>query len=91
MLSFDHNFTFRVENAHSKLKRALKIFIDDFKKIVNVIKLILKKEKTKYFIAHENAKTHISTNCDIIAFEHVRDFINFYTLKLINYSISTCI
>ncbi len=84
MLSFDNNFTSRVEDVHSKLKRTLKIFIDDFKKVINIIKLILKNEKTKYFIAHENAKTRISRNCDIIAFEYVQDFISFYALKLIN-------
>jgi hypothetical protein len=71
MLSFDNNFTSHVEDAHSKLKRALKIFIDDLKKIINVIELILKNEKTKYFIAHEDAKTRISRSCDIIAFEYV--------------------
>lgn len=50
----------RVEGEHFKLKRALDKFTEDLKKMIHVIELILKKERSKYLIAHEEIKTRLS-------------------------------
>jgi hypothetical protein len=83
MLSFDNNITSRVEDDHFKLKRVLDIFIDDLKKMINVIELILKNERSEYLIAHEETKTRHSRACSIAAFKHLRTFISLFALKLI--------
>ncbi len=83
MLSFDNIITFRAEEDHVKLKRALKTFIEDLKKVINVIELLLKNERSKYLLAYEDAKARISINCNIYALKHFQTFISFYVLKLI--------
>jgi Na+/phosphate symporter len=83
MLSFNNIITSRAEEDHVKLKRALKTFIEDLKKVINVIELLLKNERSKYLLAHENAKTRTSINCSIYALKHLQTFISSYVLKLI--------
>jgi hypothetical protein len=83
MLSFDSTFIFSDEDYRSKLKRALRTFIDDMKKIVDDLKLLVNAKRMKYYIAREDARIRISRSCDIIALQDLTDFINFYALKLI--------
>jgi hypothetical protein len=83
MLSFDNIITSRSESDHAKLKRVLRTFVEDLKKIVTVIELLLKNERSKYLLAHEEAKTRCSTSCSIYAFKNLQIFINSYALKLI--------
>jgi hypothetical protein len=83
MLSFDNIITFRDEDDHVKLKRVLKSSIEDFKKMITIIELFLKNERSKYFLVHEEAKTRCSTNCSIYALKNLQIFINFHALKLI--------
>lgn len=82
MLSFDNIITSRSENDHSELKRALKSFVDDLKKIVTVLEFLLKKKKSKYVLAREEAKTRYSKNCSIVTFNNFHVFISPYALKL---------
>jgi hypothetical protein len=70
ILSFDNIITFRAKEDHVKLKRALKTFIEDLKKVINVIELLLKNERSKYLFAHEDAKTRTSINYNIYALKH---------------------
>jgi hypothetical protein len=88
MLSFDNIFISSNEDYHSKLKRALKTFINDMKKIIDDLKLLVNAKKMKYYIVRENAKIQISRNCDIIALQNLTNFINFYALKLIRKEIN---
>jgi hypothetical protein len=83
MLSFDSTFTSSDEGYRSKLKRALRTFIDDMKKIVDDLKLLVNAKRMKYYIAREDARIRISRSCDIIALQNLTDFINSYALKLI--------
>jgi hypothetical protein len=83
MLSFDNIFIFSDEDYRSKLKRALKTFIDDMKKIIDDLKLLVNAKRMKYYIARENARIRISRSCDIIALQDFTNFINLYALKLI--------
>jgi hypothetical protein len=88
MLSFDNIFISSDEDYRSKLKRTLRTFIDDMKKIIDDLKLLVNAKRMKYYIARENAKIRISRNCDIIALQNFTDFINFYALKLIRKEIN---
>jgi hypothetical protein len=88
MLSFDNIFIFSDEDYRSKLKRALRTFIDDMKKIIDDLKLLVNAKRMKYYIVRENAKIRISRNCDIIALQDLTNFINFYALKLIRKKIN---
>jgi hypothetical protein len=83
MLSFDNIFIFSDEDYRLKLKRALKIFIDDMKKIIDDLKLFANTKRMKYYIAREDARIRISRSYDIIALQNLTDFINLYALKLI--------
>jgi hypothetical protein len=83
MLSFDNIFIYFDENYRLKLKRTLKTFIDDMKKIIDDLKLFVNAKRMKYYIVREDAKIRISRNCDIIALQILTNFINFYALKLI--------
>lgn len=83
MLSFDNIITSRVEEEHVKLKRVLRTSISDFKKMINVIELMLKNEKFEYRITHEKAKTKLSRSCSILIMKNLHVFISFYVLRLI--------
>ncbi len=83
MLFFDNSIISRDEDDHAKLKCVLKTFIDDFKKMITIMKLLLKNEKSEYLLVHEEAKTRCFTNCNIYAFKNLQIFINFHALKLI--------
>jgi hypothetical protein len=91
MLSFENITTSRFEGGHAKLKRALKTFIEDLKKIVNVIELILKNERSKYLIAHEEEKARLPRSCLIAALKNLQVFISFHALKLIRKQINKCL
>jgi hypothetical protein len=88
MLSFDSTFTSSDEDYRSELKRALRTFIDDMKKIVDDLKLLVNAKRMKYYIARENARIRISRSCDIIALQDLTDFISSYALKLIRKKIN---
>jgi hypothetical protein len=83
MLSFDNIFTSSDEDYRSKMKRALRTFIDDMKKIIDDLKLLVNAKRMKYYIAREDARIRISRSCDIIALQNLTNFISFYALKLI--------
>jgi replicative superfamily II helicase len=107
MLSFENITISRFEGEHAKLKRALKTFIEDLKKVVNVIELILKNERSEYLIAHEEGKARLSRSCLITALKNlqvrrkrmfIRKFsynlqiyISSYVLKLIRKQIDKCL
>jgi hypothetical protein len=83
MLSFDNIITSRIEEEHVKLKRVLRTSIDDLKKMINVIELVLKNERFEYRIAHEEAKIKLSRNCNILIMKNLHVFISSYALRLI--------
>ncbi len=83
MLSFDNITTSRDEDDHFKLKRVLKSFVENLKKMITIIEMLLKNERSKYFFAHEEAKTRCSTSCSIYALKNLQIFINSHALKLI--------
>jgi AAA15 family ATPase/GTPase len=72
MLSFENITIFRFEKEHAKLKRTLETFTEDLKKIINVIELLLKNERSKYLIAHEEEKARLSRNCLIVALKNLQ-------------------
>ncbi len=83
MLSFDNIITSRDEDDHVKLKRVLKSSIEDLKKMITIIELFLKIERSKYLLAHEEAKTRCSTSCTIYALKNLQIFINSHALRII--------
>jgi hypothetical protein len=83
MLSFDNTITTRTEDEHAQLKRALKSFVDDLKKMIKIIELMLKNQKAEYLIAHEEAKTRVFKECAISDLKNLRIYISFYALRLI--------
>jgi hypothetical protein len=83
MLSFDNSITFRVESEHFKLKRALETSIEDLKKIINVINLMLKNQRSSYIVTHEEFKSRLARNCIIEALQNLQRFISSYVLRLI--------
>jgi hypothetical protein len=83
MLLFDNIITSRVEKEHFKLKRALRTSIDDLKKMINVIKLVLKNEKFEYRIEHEEVKNKLSRSYSILIMKNLHVFISSYALRLI--------
>jgi hypothetical protein len=72
MLSFENIIISRFEEEHAKLKRALETFTEDLKKMINVIELILKNERSKYLIAHEEEKARLSRSCLIVALKNLQ-------------------
>jgi hypothetical protein len=56
MLSFNNIFIFFDEDYHLNMKRVLKIFIDDIKKIIDDLKLFANAKKIKYYIIREDTK-----------------------------------
>jgi hypothetical protein len=72
MLSFENITIFRFEDEHAKLKKTLKTFIEDLKKVINVIELILKNERLEYSIAHEEEKARLSRSCLIAALKNLQ-------------------
>jgi hypothetical protein len=72
MLSFENITISRSEKEHAKLKKTLKTFTEDLKKIVNVIELLLKNERSKYLIAHEEEKARLSKSCLIAALKNLQ-------------------
>ncbi len=83
MLSFGNIITSRGEDDHAKLKRALKSSVEDLKKMITVIELLLKNERSEYLLAHEEAKTRCSTSCSIYALKNLQIFISPHALRLI--------
>jgi hypothetical protein len=83
MLSFDNIIISRDKDDHVKLKRVLKSSIENFKKMITIIKLLLKNEKSKYLLAYEKAKTRCFTSCSIYALKNLQIFISFHALRLI--------
>ncbi len=88
MLSFNNIFIFFDEDYHLNMKRVLKIFIDDIKKIIDDLKLFANAKKIKYYIIREDTKIWISRKCDIIILQNLTNFINFYTMNLIRKKIN---
>jgi hypothetical protein len=60
MLFFDNNIISRVEDDHVKLKRALETSIENLKKMINIIDLLLKDQRSAYIIAHEKFKSRLA-------------------------------
>jgi hypothetical protein len=83
MLSFENTITSRAEDDHAKLKRALRSFAENLKKMINVIELLLKNERSEYLIAHEEAKTRLSRSCSVVALINLQIFISLFALRLI--------
>jgi hypothetical protein len=83
MLSFDNTTISRAEEEHSKLKRALKSSVEDLKKMIKIIELMLKNQRAEYLIAHEEIKARVLKKCAIPDFKHLRVFISSYALRLI--------
>jgi hypothetical protein len=83
MLFFDNNITFRVEDDHFKLKRALETSIEDLKKMINVINLLLKDQRLAYIVTHEEFKSRLARNCIIDIFQNLQRFVSSYALRLI--------
>jgi hypothetical protein len=83
MLSFDNTTISRAEDEHSQLKRALKSSVEDLKKMIKVIELMLKNQRAEYLIAHEEAKTRVSKECAIFELKNLRIYISSYALRLI--------
>jgi hypothetical protein len=83
MLSFDNIIISRVEDEHSQLKQALKSFVEDLKKMIKIIELMLKNQRAEYLIAHEKAKTRVSKECAIFDAKNLRIYISSYALRLI--------
>lgn len=83
MLFFYHSTASCAEDSHAKLKRVLRIFIDDLRQIVQIIELLLKHERTKYFIAHEKAKSRVSKNYAIDTLKNLQLYVSSYALWLI--------
>ena len=83
MFSFGNTIKSRAEGGHVKLKQALQTSTGDLRKEVNVIELILKNERSEYFIAYEEAKARVSRLCNIDALKNLRVFISPHALKLI--------
>jgi hypothetical protein len=83
MLSFENTIISRAEDNHAKLKRALRLFAENLKKMINVIEILLKNERSEYLIAHEEAKTRLLRSCSVVALINLRIFISFFALRLI--------
>jgi hypothetical protein len=83
MLSFNNITISKAEDEHSQLKRALKSSVEDFKKMIKVIELMLKNQKAEYLIAHEEAKTRVFKKCAIFDLKNLRIYISSYALRLI--------
>jgi hypothetical protein len=87
MLFFNNNIISRVENDYVKLKRALKTSIENFKKIINIIDLLLKNQRSVYIIAHEKFKSRLAKECTREALQNLQKFYNSYALRLIRKSL----
>jgi hypothetical protein len=83
MLFFGNSITSRVEGGHVKLKRALETSIEDLKKVINVIDLLLKDQRSAYIIAHEKFKSRLARECTIEALQNLQGFYSSYALRLI--------
>jgi hypothetical protein len=83
MLSFDNIITSKAEDEHSQLKQALKSSVEDLKKMIKIIELMLKNQRAEYLIAHEKAKTRVFKECAIFDLKNLRIYISFYALRLI--------
>jgi hypothetical protein len=77
MLSFDNIIISRIEDKHAQLKQALKSFVVDLKKMIKIIELMLKNQRTEYLIAHEKAKTRMLKECAIFDLKNLRIYISF--------------
>lgn len=83
MLFFDNFITSRVESEHAQLKRALRCFTSDLKKMINVINLLLKNQRSDFLIAHEETKARVPQSCSIATLKNLRIFVSSYALRLI--------
>ncbi len=61
----------------------MKSSVEDLKKMIKVIELMLKNQKIEYLIAHEKAKTRIFKKCAIFDLKNLRIYISFYALRFI--------
>jgi hypothetical protein len=69
MFFFDNNnITSRVEDDHFKLKRASETSIEDLKKMITVINLLLKDQRSAYIVTHKEFKSRLTRNCTINIF-----------------------
>lgn len=83
ILSFDNTTTSRAEEDHAKLKRSLKTSIEDLRKIVNVIELLLKNERSEYMIAQGEAIACVPQSCNIQPLKNLKIHISPHALRLI--------
>jgi hypothetical protein len=61
MLFFDNTITSRAKSDHVRLKRVLHYsYTDDLKKMIHVIELLLKNQRSEYLIVEKEAKTRVS-------------------------------
>jgi hypothetical protein len=83
MLSFENTIISRAEDDHAKLKRSLESSTDNLKKVINVIELLLKNQRSEYLIAHEETKARLSRRCAIATLTNLQIFISSFALRLI--------
>ena len=60
ILHFNNNAISRSEDDHAMLKRNLRFSIDDLKKIINCIDLMLLNQRNDYIIVFEETKMHLA-------------------------------
>lgn len=63
--------------------RGIGLSTGNLKKVVNVIELLLKTERSEYLIAYEEAKTRLPRCCAVAALANLQVFISPFALKLI--------
>ncbi len=80
---FGNNFTLRGEEGHAMLKSSLSFSINDLKKVVDCIELLLLNQRNDYVIILEKAKMRLATDLWLSILRDLYAQITFFALRRI--------